>query len=166
MQRSITAETYARSLACIGDFDTRDELYQVKAQTLLLQRRDCDVASPSLTQTLAGALPDARVSVLEGRSGWIYSGDVRTCTETILEFLSGDTGEGELHLDWVPNSGLTLRETEILRLLTGGLRSKEIASMLGISVHTVQRHIANIYGKTGTNGRAGAAVYAIRSGLV
>jgi DNA-binding CsgD family transcriptional regulator len=33
-------------------------------------------------------------------------------------------------------------------------------------VRTVERHIAHIYGKTGSNGRAAATRYAVRHGLI
>lgn len=42
---------------------------------------------------------------------------------------------------------LTDREKEILCLIQGGKLSKQIAAMLGISVHTVNRHRQNIIGK-------------------
>jgi len=48
---------------------------------------------------------------------------------------------------------LTPRELEILKLLRGPASNKEIAMILNISYETVRRHIANIYGKLGVNGR-------------
>ncbi len=48
---------------------------------------------------------------------------------------------------------LTPRELEILTLLRGPLSLKEIALNLNISLPTVKRHIANIYGKLGVNQR-------------
>jgi DNA-binding NarL/FixJ family response regulator len=60
---------------------------------------------------------------------------------------------------------LTAREVEVLRLLAGGKTNKEIAAALVVSVPTVQRHIANIYGKIGARGRADATAYTIRHGL-
>ncbi|WP_088187152.1 LuxR C-terminal-related transcriptional regulator [Desulfosporosinus sp. FKA] len=39
---------------------------------------------------------------------------------------------------------LTKRETEIIRLVSRGLHNKEIASVLGISVRTVEFHVSNI----------------------
>jgi DNA-binding CsgD family transcriptional regulator/tetratricopeptide (TPR) repeat protein len=63
-------------------------------------------------------------------------------------------------------AGLTARESEILRLLAGGSTSQEIAERLIVSVHTVNRHIANIYAKIGARGRAEATAFAFRSGLV
>jgi DNA-binding CsgD family transcriptional regulator len=57
---------------------------------------------------------------------------------------------------------LTAREAEILELLAAGLTSGELAAKLFLSVATVQRHIANIYGKIGARNRAEATAYALR----
>ncbi|MCK6564290.1 MAG: AAA family ATPase [Dehalococcoidia bacterium] len=62
--------------------------------------------------------------------------------------------------------GLTEREVEVLGLLAAGASSKEIGEQLVLSVRTVERHIANIYLKTGTHGRAQATAYALSHGLV
>jgi DNA-binding NarL/FixJ family response regulator len=61
---------------------------------------------------------------------------------------------------------LTRRETEVLQMVAGGNTNKEIASHLLLSVATVERHIANIYGKIGARGRAEATAFAITRGLV
>jgi non-specific serine/threonine protein kinase len=61
--------------------------------------------------------------------------------------------------------GLTLRETEILRLLAEGLSNREIGDRLFISPATAARHVANISAKLGVDSRARAAAYAHRSGL-
>lgn len=62
--------------------------------------------------------------------------------------------------------GMTDRELEILRLVAQGLANKQIAAKLFISVPTVERHLANVYAKTGQRGRAAATAYALRKGLV
>jgi DNA-binding CsgD family transcriptional regulator len=67
---------------------------------------------------------------------------------------------GESHPD-----GLTDREVEVLRLLTGGLTNAEIAGTLVISVHTVERHLANAYRKIGARNRAEAAAYTLQAAL-
>jgi ATP/maltotriose-dependent transcriptional regulator MalT len=54
--------------------------------------------------------------------------------------------------------GLSPRETEVLRLLARGLSNDDIARELVLSVRTVERHVANIYGKIGASGRTGRAV--------
>jgi DNA-binding CsgD family transcriptional regulator len=61
--------------------------------------------------------------------------------------------------------GLTEREVEVLRLIASGLSSKEIGDALVLSVRTVERHIANLYLKTNTHGRAQATAYALSHGL-
>jgi DNA-binding CsgD family transcriptional regulator len=61
--------------------------------------------------------------------------------------------------------GLTRREAEILRLLASGSSNKEIAATLVVSVHTVERHVANVYRKIGTRNRAEATAYAARAGI-
>jgi DNA-binding NarL/FixJ family response regulator len=57
--------------------------------------------------------------------------------------------------------GLTEREAEILKRVADGCANKEIANELRISVHTVERHIANLYAKIGVRNRAEAAAYAV-----
>jgi DNA-binding NarL/FixJ family response regulator len=61
--------------------------------------------------------------------------------------------------------GLTRRELEILRALAAGRTNKEIAHELVLSVHTVERHVANAYRKIGAHNRAEATAYAVRRGL-
>jgi DNA-binding NarL/FixJ family response regulator len=61
--------------------------------------------------------------------------------------------------------GLTAREAEVLRLLAAGRTNKEIASDLVLSVHTVERHLANAYRKISVRNRADATAYVLRSRL-
>ena len=62
--------------------------------------------------------------------------------------------------------GLSERETEVLRLIARGHSNAEIASELVLSVRTVEKHVANVYAKIGARGRADAATYALRNGLI
>lgn len=48
---------------------------------------------------------------------------------------------------------LTDREEAIMKQLVLGLLNKEIAKELGISKNTVERHLANIFGKLGARNR-------------
>jgi len=48
---------------------------------------------------------------------------------------------------------LTARENEILDQLAKGLRNKEIAEQLFVSVNTIRTHIYNIYEKLHVNSR-------------
>jgi non-specific serine/threonine protein kinase len=58
----------------------------------------------------------------------------------------------------VPFADLTAREIEVLRLVARGRSNHEIADELVLSLRTVERHIANIYGKIGASGRVARAV--------
>jgi len=70
-------------------------------------------------------------------------------------------------LRWLASDAvLTPREREILGLLAAGARPSEIGRRLGISTHTVRRHIANLSSKLGTSGTPALVSYAIREGLV
>jgi DNA-binding CsgD family transcriptional regulator len=60
--------------------------------------------------------------------------------------------------------GLTHREVEVLRLVADGRSSREIGEELVLSVRTVERHVANIYLKTGTHGRAQVTATPSRTG--
>ena len=46
-----------------------------------------------------------------------------------------------------------------------GLSNPGIAERLVLSVHTVERHVANIFAKIGAHSRAEAAAYAVRHHL-
>lgn len=60
---------------------------------------------------------------------------------------------------------LTARERDVLRLLSEGLTSKEIASRLDLSPKTVDGHRAAIMDKLGIRSVAGLVKYAIRNHL-
>jgi DNA-binding NarL/FixJ family response regulator len=61
---------------------------------------------------------------------------------------------------------LTPRELEVLKLIAEGHTSKEIASMLVISIKTVDRHRTNMLEKLGMRDRVDLTRYAIRRGLI
>lgn len=61
---------------------------------------------------------------------------------------------------------LSPREIEVARLVTEGLSSKEIASRLGLSVRTVEKHRANIMDKLGVREVASLVRYCVQAGIV
>jgi two-component system, NarL family, response regulator LiaR len=63
-------------------------------------------------------------------------------------------------------SQLSQRETEIIKLIAGGMRNAQIADALLISPHTVRNHIANIFAKLHVHSRLEVAACAIRNRLV
>jgi DNA-binding NarL/FixJ family response regulator len=62
-------------------------------------------------------------------------------------------------------TALTRREVEVLRLLAAGSTNRQIAERLVLSVHTVERHVNNVYRKIGVRNRSEATVFALRRGL-
>ncbi len=61
---------------------------------------------------------------------------------------------------------LTPTESNILRMIVGGMSNKEIAFALDISENTVKSHVQHIFGKIGVSDRTSAATTAIKRGLV
>ncbi len=51
---------------------------------------------------------------------------------------------------------LSLREWQVLQLLAQEKPNKEIANQLGITVHTVEKHLTHIYRKLDVYSRSGA----------
>jgi DNA-binding CsgD family transcriptional regulator len=64
-----------------------------------------------------------------------------------------------------PPAGLTLRELEVLELLSHGAANTENARTLRIGASTVATHVEAILRRTASSNRTAAAVYATRLGL-
>jgi len=62
-------------------------------------------------------------------------------------------------------STLTIRENEVLELLTQGINYKSIAGKLIISETTVKTHVNNIFQKLQVNDRTNAVLYALSHGF-
>ncbi len=65
-----------------------------------------------------------------------------------------------------PDSVLSAREVDVLKLLVLGCSSKEISDRLFISLHTVLTHRKNITRKLNIRSVAGLTVYAILNGII
>lgn len=61
---------------------------------------------------------------------------------------------------------LSVREAEIVKLISTGLTNNEIAAKLYISVHTVSTHRKNILKKIGVNNSSELVLYAIKTGII
>ena len=65
-----------------------------------------------------------------------------------------------------PESDLTAREIEVLRLVATGMTNRAIASTLVISEKTAANHVSNILSKLALSSRAAATAYAYERGLI
>jgi ATP/maltotriose-dependent transcriptional regulator MalT len=61
---------------------------------------------------------------------------------------------------------LSVRELEVLRLISIGLSNQAIAERLFISEHTVHRHVANTLTKLSVPSRSAAVAHAAKLGLL
>jgi DNA-binding NarL/FixJ family response regulator len=61
---------------------------------------------------------------------------------------------------------LTGRELQVLAHVVSGKTNRQIAAELGVSEHTVRRHLQNIFGKLDVSSRAAATAYALKHDLV
>lgn len=66
----------------------------------------------------------------------------------------------------LPEEVLTVREREVLELLSQGLPNKLIARRLHISEHTVKFHVSSIYAKLGASSRTDAVSRGVRRGFI
>ena len=65
-----------------------------------------------------------------------------------------------------PVKSISDRERQVLQLVAEGKTTKEIASLLGISVKTAESHRSNLMDKLNIHDTAGLVRYAIRHGLI
>ena len=70
------------------------------------------------------------------------------------------------HDDLLPMPPLTLREEEVLKLMSEGLRNKEIAARLGVTERTATFHVGNVLAKLGADGRVEAIHFARKRRLI
>jgi DNA-binding CsgD family transcriptional regulator/pimeloyl-ACP methyl ester carboxylesterase len=165
---SITQDDYMEISRGFVNIDCTELLPSLRADTLILQRKQIDWAPVEFGRELAAAIPNSRLVLLEGDAGGYTQGDVESLWTAIAEF-ADDATPVPAGTNVIPfaapsslpaSARLTPREGEILRLIAAGRTSTEISGELSLSVRTVGRHITNIYNKIGARGRADAAAYA------
>jgi DNA-binding NarL/FixJ family response regulator len=65
-----------------------------------------------------------------------------------------------------PGRALSRREQEVLELIARGFSYADIARLKAVSVHTVQTHIKNLYGKLAVRSKSEAVFEATQMGLL
>jgi DNA-binding NarL/FixJ family response regulator len=108
-----------------------------------------------LKQTAPMKLIDGIVDVMAGGAPMSPS-----VARRVLTLVSGSKRDAAAQFQ------LSAREQEILALLVKGWTYKRIASELGISFGTVNKHIGNVYAKLRVGSVGEAVALAVRKGLV
>jgi pimeloyl-ACP methyl ester carboxylesterase/DNA-binding CsgD family transcriptional regulator len=149
----------------------REDLYpaleQVQAPTLVLHSEVNFYASEESARAVAATIPDARMQTFEGG----LAQHIQRLVEAIVEFVApaeqpADNAVAAPTAATGAGTALTVREIEVLALLVKGLSNREMAEQLVLSPRTVERHLENVYRKTGARNRADATAYAFKNGLL
>src|SRR5437588_3382480 len=169
---AVTPQVARATMQAASATDVTQDLARVTAPTLVLHRRGVPQIPIEVSRSLATQLPRGRLVVLEGAQPHLFLEAPEEVVRMLVDFFcegiepseaiprevpAGQPGE--------PASDLSRRELDVIRLLAAGESNGQIARRLGLSTHTIERHVANIYRKIYARGRADATAYALRHGL-
>ena len=117
-----------------------------------------------------------RQAFLAGAAGYVVKGAASADLVTALRAVANN--QHYVHpvvasvvvvdsLRWLRHADrLSPREIEVLRLVTAGRTAAETGRALGISAHTVRRHLSNMASKVGVHGRVALTRYAVEHHLI
>ena len=172
---AVTPQIARATMQAASAADVTEQLRRVAAPTLVLHPREMTQIPLGVARSLAMDLPRGRLVVLDGAQPVLFTGDAGEVVRMLADFFcdgieppaagpAAGSGAAGGHA-MVPPDGLSRRELEVLGLVAAGDSNSQIARRLGLSTHTVERHVANLYRKIGARGRADATAYALRNGL-
>jgi len=163
----------------IGLFRTR------RPTVTLMDLRLPGMSGLKTTEAIRAEFPDARIIVL---STYVSDEEIYAALQAgAMAYLVKSVGREELtqairkaaagrrHIpaelatrlaDRMSRAQLSTRELDVLRLLVGGKRNREIASVLDITEGTVKLHVSSILGKLGVVDRTEAVTVALQRGIV
>ncbi len=113
----------------------------------------------ALRQTLAGApnavAPRLQVRARSGRWISLHASGSEASEERPSQQFVVVSPTSPQEIVWLGMSAydLSAREEEVVKLVVGGLSTRQISDQLFIAEHTVQRHLSNIFEKVGVRGR-------------
>ncbi|MEV8212838.1 alpha/beta fold hydrolase [Leifsonia sp. NPDC077715] len=152
-QRASSDAGTARALLELSyRMDVRALLPQVAAPTLVVHRADDRAAPVAEAEALAAGIPDARLTVLPGRSHLPWAGDSAELVAVIRRFLG-------LRVARTESGMLTPRQREVAALVGAGLTNREIAARLGIEERSAEGHVERIRLRLGVRSRAQIAAW-------
>ena len=170
--RTATTPAIARAtLQAAYAIDVTADAARVRCPALVLHRVDATVIPFDMSAELARALPNGRLEMLPGASASLFFEDGEQVVDRLIEFVEDPGAAHPITATAIGrrrtrgSGALSPREIEVLRLLANGETNGQIAARLGISINTVERHVANIYRRIDARGRADATAWAIRNGV-
>ena len=119
-------------------------------------------ATAGLVLAATGVLAHAIAALVRRADRRAGSSDDPRAPDAVVA--SAAVPSNELDFDRRELARLTAREREVLRALTNGTRTIDIAEQLGISERTVKAHLASIYQKLGVESRTAAVAFALQKG--
>ena len=151
----------------------------------LMDLRLPGMSGAETVQAIRNEFPDARIVMIstyvcdEEIYGAMHAGAMAYLVKSVqrdeLARAIRKAAAGQRHIpaevaarlaDRVSRTQLSARELDVLRLLVGGRRNREIAGALEISEGTVKLHVSSILGKLGVSDRTEAVTRALQRGLV
>lgn len=167
--RTAATPAFARAFFTAAQhIDVTDRLPKVTPPALVLHRQGLLQMPIEVSQRLAQSLPNGSLIELAGSFPTLFHEDAPGDLELVIRYLQGGQGDAtrpSRRATASTTDRITGREREVLRLVAAGESNAGIAAALSISVHTVERHTANLYRKIGARGRADATAYAVRGGF-
>lgn len=138
--RALSPDSRIVALSMYGDVHYQRRMFEAGASAYVLKNEAVDDLIRAVRAALAG---EQFVSPSAGQEG-------------TLAF--SRSAEVDMRL-------LSKRELEVIRLLAEGRRTKEIASLLGISAKTVETYRSRIMLKLGIDNLPGLVKFAVRAGI-
>jgi DNA-binding NarL/FixJ family response regulator len=164
MKDSVNQADWLQYARAAGASDISADAPRVCVPTLVLATGGHLTIPREGAAEVAALIPNASLAYVDEAAG------LGATAQPVIDFLAGLASATEPPIAnrraIMGTDGLSPREVEILRLVAAGKSSREIGEDLVLSVRTVERHIANIYLKTETHGRAQITSYAMRHGFI
>jgi len=162
-----------------------ERFFALSPDVVLVDLRLPDMSGFDVIKKSKAKCPNARIIVLSshegdvdiqraleaGAQGYVAKGIVRgELLETIRSVHAGKrrlpAAVAQKLAEHMTDETISSRELEVLSLMAGGRRNKEIASELSIAEDTVKMHVRNILSKLQVNDRTEAVTIAIRRGII
>jgi DNA-binding NarL/FixJ family response regulator len=162
-----------------------ERFIELRPDVALVDLQLPDMSGFDLIKKVRAKSPNARIIVLSshegdvdiqraleaGAQGYVAKGLVRDeLLETIRSVHAGKrrlpAAVAQKLAEHMADEPISPRELEVLSLMAGGKRNKEIAGELSIADDTVKMHVRNILSKLHVNDRTEAVTSALRRGII